>query len=765
MIQTYSKIARQFVFKSKLLFSLIILLVACPLWGQVNNSVKVHLEAGRLFFNINEVLLQKPMLFVRHGMGEHQIIWSKQPDHILLTLSQIHSLSGVVIPLENNYRTDEKILGRFPIIKEKSSSQSFYIDVTDLLLQTAINWNLESLETVVVDQSYIEGIRYCENEIVIMTKRTTSYGEQRNTKDVDFSFFILSDPMEPRLFDHRMGYFCEDQYSAINAYPKHAKASIMRWRLEKKHKNKKVSEPIEPIVFYFDPTMPDKWKPYVRAGVLEWLPAFEAAGFKNAIQVKEIPKYDENWPENSVGRSMIRWSNYAGIRGSEGKGGSTVRQIVDLRSGEILKSDIILGSSYQDLSDQYFVRCAPLDKRSLRYPFPDDLMGELIQFVTAHEAGHAFGLRDANYGEYAYPFEKMRDKNWLKKMGHTPSVMTYARHNYIVQPEDNVPPSLLIQKVGPADVYQITWGYQIIPDSTDPNEDLSYLEKFIRQQDSIAWYRYNIGYTEILGPGATDEVVDNDDPVKSTEFGLRNIKSVLELLPQVNHGQKDNALLERLYKETLELWYQQMQQVMSLLGGYTIQYKSGSQKGDVYSPIPRKSQEEALDFLLNNAFEVPEWLSKPNFLPRIQYSSNSDKLIGYQLKLLSDLLDSFRMKRLEQMEGTVPDKEITIKLMSKLRTDLFKELDDDGIRIGKRRQQLQSAYIALCAKAIAEERIYSNTLNNESYYLYSYHSKSILAQEVLALKKEILNKLETVSDGVIIGHLKLCLRQIEILSL
>ena len=747
---------------------MIILLVACPLWGQVNNSVKGHLEAGRLFFNINEGLLQRPMLFVRHGMGQHQVIWSKQPDHILLTLSQIHSLSGAVIPLENDYRTDGKIL-RFPIIKEKSSSRSFYIDVTDLLLQTAIKWNLESPETVVVDQSYIEGIRYCENETVIMTKRTTSYGEQRNTKDVDFSFFMLSDPMEPRLFDHRMGYFCEDQYSAINAYPKHAKASIMRWRLEKKHKNKKVSEPIEPIVFYFDPAMPDKWKPYVRAGVLEWLPAFEAAGFKNAIQVREIPKYGENWPENSVNRSMIRWSNYAGIRGNEGKGGSTVRQIVDLRSGEILKSDIILGSSYQGLSDQYFVRCAPLDKRSLQYPFPDDLMGELIQFVTAHEAGHAFGLRDANYGEYAYPFEKMRDRDWLEKMGHTPSVMTYARHNYIVQPEDNIPASLLIQKVGPADVYQIRWGYQMIPGSTDPNEDLSYLEKFIRQQDTIAWYRYNIGYVEILGPGATDEVVDNDDPIKSTEFGLKNIKRVLELLPQVNHGQKDNALLERLYGETLELWYQQMQQVMSLIGGYTVHYKSGSQKGDVYSPIPYKIQEEALDFLLNNAFEVPEWLSNPSFLPRIQYSSNSDKLIGYQLKLLSELLDPFRMKRLEQMEGTVPDKEITMKLLSKLRNGLFKELDDDGIRIGirigKRRQQLQSAYIALCAKAIVEERNYNNTLNNENHYLYSHHSKSILAQEVLALKKGILNKLETVSDGIITGHLKLCLRQIEILSL
>ena len=764
-MQSYSRKERQSVFKSKLLFSLIILLVACPLWGQVNNNIKAHLEAGRLYFEIGEGLLQKPMLLVRHGMGQHQIIWAKQPDQILLILSPIHSLSGVVIPLKNDGRTDGKILGRFPIIKEKSSLRSFYIDVTDLFLQTAIKWHSELPETVLVDRSYIEGIRHLENETVIMTKRTTMYGEQRSTEDVDFSFFILPDPMEPRLFDHRMGYFCEDQYSAINAYPKYAMASIMRWRLEKKHKNRKVSEPIEPIVFYFDPAMPDKWKPYVKAGILEWLPAFEAAGFKNAIEVREIPKNGEDWPENSVGCSMVRWANHANIRGREGKGGSTVRQIVDLRSGEILKSNIILGSSYQGLSDQYFVRCAPMDPRAWQYPFPDDLMGELIQSVTAHEAGHAFGLRDANYGEYAYPFEKMRDRDWLEEMGHTPSVMTYARHNYIVQPEDNIPPSLLIQKVGPADVYQIKWGYQTIPDQTGPSEGASHLAKLIRQQDSIAWYRYNIGYVEILGPGATDEVVDNDDPIKSTEFGLKNIERVLELLPQVNHGQKDNALLERLHEETLELWYQQMQQVLSLIGGYTVQYKSGSQKGDVYSPIPYKTQEEAMEFLLNNAFEVPDWLSKPSFLLRIQYSSNSDRLIGHQLKLLSELMDSFRMKRLEQMEGTFPDNEITMKLLSRLRSGLFKELDHDGIRIGKRRQELQSVYIALCIKAVAEERNYGNTLNDENHYLYSYHSKSILAQEILELKKEILNRLETVRDGATIGHLKLCLRQIGRLSL
>ena len=229
----------------------------------------------------------------------------------------------------------------------------------------------------------------------------------------------------------------------------------------------------------------------------------------------------------------MRWLNKDGIRGQDNKAGSGVSRIVDLRSGEILKSDIIIGSSYQYFSDSYFIRCSPLDKRAQQYPFPDDLMGALIQSVVAHEAGHAFGIQDANYGEYTYPFDKMRDKKWLQDMGHTPSIMTYGRHNYIVQPEDSIPPTLLIQKVGPTDVYNIKWGYESFPNINNPQDELPYLEKMIRQQDSIPWYRYNISNYEKTGPDCSNEVADNNNPIKSTELGLRNMKRVIELLPTV----------------------------------------------------------------------------------------------------------------------------------------------------------------------------------------------------------------------------------------
>jgi hypothetical protein len=749
-----------FNFLREFLFSFMILLVTGPVWGQTNNGIDASLEGDRLLFEIDTKILDKPILFVRHDLGHHQVVWSKQRDHILLIIPQIESLSGTIIPLYNDYHIESNIIGRFPIIKNKSTAQSFYIDATDLLLQTTIKWNLYSPETVFINQSYIEDIRYLKDEIVIMTKRTISSNNKKTTINADFSFFMLPEPMKPRLFDHRMGYYCEDMYSTLNAFPNTEKGSIMRWRLEKKHKNKKISEPVKPIIFYLDPAIPDKWEPYIKAGMLEWLPAFEAAGFKNAIEVREVTENDKNWFRNSVKYSIIRWSDYTEVRGSQDKGGSTVRQIVDLRSGEILKSDIVIGSSYQSLSDEYLVRCAPMDKRAQQYPFPDDLLGELFQFVTAHEAGHSFGIKDANYGEYTYPFEKMRDKKWLQEMGHTPSVMSYARHNHIVQPKDSIPPSLLVQKVGPMDIYQIKWGYQTISGTNRPEEELHYLEKIVREQDSVPWYRYNIG-SENLGPGSTNEVVDNDDPVQSIRLSLKNLKKVIELLPLINQSQRDNVLLERLYNKSLDLWYHQMSQVMSLIGGYTIQYKSGAQSGEVYTPIPPKVQEEAMEFLLLNTFEVPEWLSNPTFLPRIRFSTNSDRLVEYQLKLLSELITPFRMKRIEQMENSILYNEISKKLLSKLRLGLFNELKNDVVLIESQRQELQRAYLGLLVKAVNQERKYANIILGENHYLYSDYSKGIFMSELRLIQEEIQQTLETVEDKITSEHLKLCLLQIN----
>tara|TARA_R110000796_G_scaffold80122_2_gene177407 strand:- start:38 stop:2218 length:2181 start_codon:yes stop_codon:yes gene_type:complete len=723
--------------------------------------MNVHLQDNKVFLKLDENLLGKDLLFARHGKGYTHVVWTKYLDQILLEIPRVESLSGIIIPIKDNLTIDKKIVGRFPIIKEKSDDNTFGIDITDLFKKNKIAWYSGFSETPFSDLAIIKEVVNLENEIVIKTEQVILENNSEFTTLADFSFFLLPAPMRPRLFDHRIGYFIEDELSAINHFPKHAKASISRWRLEKKYKNKQISEPITAITFFLAPNIPQKWRPYIEAGVLEWLPAFEAAGFKNAIQVKTLQVWNKNHQINSVNTSVIRWLNKDGIRGQNISGGSNISRVVDLRTGEILKSDINIGSSLEDLSDSYFIRCAPLDKRAQQYPFPDDLMGELIQSVVAHEAGHAFGIKDANYGEYTYPFDKMRDRTWIEEMGHTPSIMTYARHNYLVQPEDHISPGLLIQKVGPTDVYNIIWGYKPFPNINEPYEEWPYLEDKIRQQDSIPWYRYNIANYEKTGPDCSNNVADNDNPIKSAELGLRNMKRVVELLPDVTANEKDNDLLERLYGKTQEFWFKQMQHVMSLIGGYTTYYKSGTQKSAVYAQIPFEIQIKAMEFLDLKAFNAPDWLAHPDFKLKIQYSINQDKISGYQIRLLSEALSPLRIKRLENMELSSND-DVSIKsLQSKLRIGLWRELSQETINIKYYRQEIQCAYISILAEAIIEPKKYANTNPSDGYYLFSEYSKSIFLSELLSLKEDIIKNKSKVSNSATRAHLEICLLTIE----
>ncbi|WP_166962494.1 zinc-dependent metalloprotease [Yeosuana marina] len=720
--------------------------------------LSIELINGKVYINVSEIFLGKDMLFVNHRDGyKHyykHVKWTKFKDQIILESPRVVSQTGVIIPINKDASILKNTIGVFPIIKNKSSSDRFYIDITNLVLSNSVDWDSDFKETIVADLSYIYDVEQLENEVIIKTNHVIAEKSGKKTLSVDFSFFLLPKPMQPRLFDYRMGFFCEDLVSFINHTNESAVASITRWRLEKKYKNKTLSVPVKPITFMLAPDIPKKWRPYVKAGIMEWLQAFEAAGFKNALEVKEVSEKDQEKIRNSVNYSIIRWGTRRHVRGYEDGTGSTVSQIVDLRSGEILKSDIIITSSYQHLSDDYFIRCAPMDKRAQQYPFPDDLMGELIQFVVAHEAGHAFGIKDANYGEYAYSFEKMRDKKWLQTMGHTPSVMTYARHNYIVQPKDSIDPSLLIQKVGPTDIYNIKWAYTPFISHEEEN-----LERIVRLQDSIPWFRYINKRYEIIGPGMTDEVVDNDDPIKTTEMGLKNMERVLKLLPIVNYDKKDYTVMERLYGKTMELWYEEMSQVMSLIAGYTVQYKSGSQQGKMYKPIPYDIQKDAMDFIFLHAFNPPTWLTHPEYLTNIKYSTFPDKLTELQLKLLLKLLLPQRMKRLEYMEKSEAFKGISELFLSKFQKELFKDLNQDTFFVDARKRELQSLYVDQLCKNIEQKR--TNLLADKNFMTYTNYSKSLFLNQLIQLKDLVSGSMDKDMNEIYRGHLKLILRQME----
>lgn len=715
-------------------------------------------EDDQLYLNIPNPILDKPMLFVRHDQRYDykfkQIVFSLSNDKILLKVPRILSSTGVIIPLEKSPALVENIISIFPIIKEKSSSKIYCINITNLILNQAIEWAPDFSETLVRELSFVDSTKDLDNEVIIKTIRGLFKNQSRVAMPVYFGFYALPEPtMEPRRFDYRMGFFNEEK-SIISHDTKNSIANIMRWRLEKKYKNKKISAPVKPITFILSPEIPKKWRPYVKKGIEEWLPAFESAGFKDALIIKEVDTLND-WDSHSLNNSIVRWGNYRNVRGFEDAAGSTVSKVIDLRSGEILKADILIGSSYQFQSDLYFIRCAPLDKRAHKYPFQDDLMGELMQFLVAHEAGHIFGIMDNNYGEYSYPFQKMNDKIWLKKMGHTPSIMTYARHNNIAQLEDNIPPSLLIQKVGPTDLYYIRWAYTEFPPGTSSKEEEAELERIIRLQDAVPWYRYNNSQHEVIGPAATNEVVETDDPVRSTKMALKNLKRVIELLPKVCRDQKDNARLERLYDKTLDLWYHHMRHVVSLIGGYDIHYKSINQYGKMYTPIALKLQEEAIDFLILNAFNPPDWLVYPEFDSKINYSTYPDKILEYQQKLLFELLRPQRMKRLEQMENTKGYEGVTQKFLTKLQLELFKELNENPGIVEPRKQEIQSTYIDKMIWIFEQKRvnIYADNKSRD----YTDYSRGIMIGQLMSLKKNIEKKIKKNKGEISLGHWKLCL--------
>jgi len=729
---------------------------------QTESFLTTFIEGDQLYLSIPDHLLDTPMLFIRYDHSYKrqymQVVWTPHHNQILLKALSIQSTAGIIIPLVPKLALSETILGIFPEEPKFGMKGSHCINITELVLRQNIEWFPGFSETNVPEISILMDRKDLDNEVIIKTNRGILINRSKISIPMYFAFSGLPEPMSGRNYDYRMGFYNE-RIGDILYGIQNSIANIRRWRLEKKHKDEKVSVPVKPITFIMSPEIPKKWRPYVKAGIEEWLPAFEAAGFKDALVVREVDSLSE-WEMNSINNNIIYWGLATRLRGTEGGGfGGTISEIIDERTGEILKGDIHMASSHESYSEKYFIRAAPLDKRAQKFPFPDELLGELYQSLVAHEVGHVFGIMDANYGEYGYPFEKMNDVEWLESMGHTPSVMNYTRQNNIAQPEDNIPPILLNQRVGPMDYYHIQWGYTEFLPGTSIGEVDAALERIIRLQDSIPWYRYNYSTYEVIGPANTNEIVENRNPVLSTTMALKNLERVVALLPEVCRDQKDNGRLERLYGSVLELWHRHMQHVVSLVGGYDIQHKSINQPGPRYSPIDRASQKTALEFLMRHVIYPPNWLTEPVFDSRINYTVNRDQILEYQIKLVWELLRPQRMKRLEYMNRMNGYEGIFQDYLTTLQSGLFSELYNESGDVFPRNREIQLTYIDMLVRSLNQEKL--NFMADEKIYDYTDYSKGLMMDQLMRLKKDLTREVKRIKPKDSVGHWALCLLKLE----
>ncbi len=502
-------------------------------------------------------------------------------------------------------------------------------------------------------------------------------------------------PMTPRLFDERVGYFTVRQMDYGRDEQRAPKRMyITRWRLEKKDPGAALSEPVKPIVYYIDAATPTKWVPWMIRGVESWQKAFEAAGFKNAIIAKPAPtpEQDPNFSPEDVRYSVIRWLPST-IENAMGP------HVSDPRTGEILNADIQFYHNVMNLQrDWYFLQVGPLDPRAQKLPLPDDLMGRLVEFVCAHEVGHTLGFQHNMKASSMYPQDKIRDKEWLRKMGHTPSIMDYSRFNYVVQPEDGIDVADLVPSVGPYDVWATHWGYQPIAGVKTPDDEKSTLDEWSREQDKTPWFRFSTRNSAGSDPGELTEAVGDADALKSTALGLKNLQRVAKMMLTATTTQKGDPYedLSELYGRMLGQWTLEMNHVAALVGGFYSQQKNIGQEGVIFQPVPKARQAAAVAFLDQNAFATPKWAIDKEILRRIEPLGAISRVGNAQRFVLNNLLSSARFARLieqDALDGTTAYP--PADFLAAVRHAVWHEVENSPAPVDAYRRQLQRNYLEL----------------------------------------------------------------------
>lgn len=606
---------------------------------------KVHTVEDKYYFEIPNKLFKKDILVVTRiskapsngrnaGLSYagdqvgQKVIWFEKgnEDNIYLrAISYAEYAKDSTSPMFTSVANSnvQPIEYAFEIKAYSKDSSAAVVDVTDffsgenevLFLSSAVK-RRSNLGSAQKDKSYLVAVKSYPINIEVVAVKT--YGSSpaaqsagNTTLELNSSMVLLPEkPMQARYFDPRVGYFTVG-YTDFDLNPQGVKniSLAKRWRLEpkdedlEKYKRGELVEPKKPIVFYIDPATPEKWIPYLIQGVNDWQKAFEKAGFKNAVFGKRAPSKQEN-PEWSLEDARYSAIVYKPSTIPNASGPS----IADPRSGEIMESHI---NWYHNvmllLRNWYFVQAAPNDARARKMVFDDELMGELIRFVSSHEVGHTLGLRHNFGSSSAVPVEKLRDKAWLEVNGHTPSIMDYARFNYVAQPEDGIGPNGIFPRIGDYDNWAIEWGYRLFPQYNSPDAEKGHLNSWIieKLKNKRLWFGDGEGNRD--DPRNLTEQV-GDDAVLGSKYGTKNLKLVLSNLEAwTREPNEDYSNLATMYAEVASQFNRYNNHVARIVGGVMKTPKTVEEAGVVYEPVSKAKQKEAVQYLNSTLFTTPTW--------------------------------------------------------------------------------------------------------------------------------------------------------------
>ena len=613
------------------------------------------------YFVIPDSLLGRPILTVTrfvttpvgiqvHGgeLANNQVLyWEKRGDQLLLRAlmfdSTADSTAAIAAAVRNS--AENPIIASLKIETTPKDSanraalaaggRGYRVKVTDLLKgdnavigmnqMSKTRFNVTALKG---ELSYVDTIKTFPINTEIISVKTygakpggsnpSAYLAGQMTFRLNTSFVLLpKEPMRARTFDPRVGYFTDSFVEYSDAQQSVRRKTIAtRWRLEPrpedldKYRRGELVEPQKPIVFYIDPATPKQWRKYLIMGVEDWQKAFEKAGFKNAIRAYEWPN-DSTMSMEDARFSVIR---YLASPVSNAYG----PQIHDPRSGEILESHIGWYHNVMKLvHDWYFVQAGAVDERARKMQFDDELMGQLIRFVSSHEVGHTLGLRHNMGASSATPVENLRNKNWVEEHGHTASIMDYARFNYVAQPEDKIGDAGMFPRINDYDMWAIEWGYKYFPDAQSEKEERLALNRITNNRitgNRRLWFG---GEGNDNDPCAQTEDL-GDDAMKASTYGLKNLRYIVKHLPQWTYEEGDlGDNLEQMYGSVLGQFRRYIGHVTRNIGGIHHEYKSVEQTGAVYTPMTRERQKRALAWIDANVFTQPRWMISEDYVSRL----------------------------------------------------------------------------------------------------------------------------------------------------
>lgn len=686
---------------------------------------KVHTKDDTYLLEIPDSLLQREMLMVTRiaktaseiGFGgakaNTQVLrWEKKNKQILLRVVSHSVVADTLLPVHEAVVNSnlEPILFSFPIKAYSKDFTATVIDATSLFSKDVKPLGFPAsyrkrygITRMDKDRSYIDRVSsYPQNievrhvKTYLASKAPSNSALGSITLEMSNSMVLLPKiPMKRRYFDERVGWFARGQtdYGLEDQRSKTVKY-LDRYRLEvkdediEKFKRGELVEPKKQIVYYVDRATPKEWVPYIIQGVNDWQVAFEAAGFKNAIIGKMAPTAAED-PEYSpedVRYSVIRYLA-SPIPNANGP------HVSDPRSGEILESDINWYHNVMTLlHNWFFIQTAAINPDARGNNFKTETMGELIKFVSSHELGHTIGLPHNMGSSVAYPVDSLRSASFTSKYGTAPSIMDYARFNYIAQPEDKG--VALMPNIGIYDKYAISWGYRPILD-TNAKDEKATLDAWILKHAGDPMYRF--GHQQgggVVDPSSQTEDL-GDDAMKASMYGIKNLKRILPRLEEWTSEKGENYdELSTMYGQLLSQFNRYMGHVTGNIGGVYEEYKTADQEGAVYTQVTKAKQEEALQFLIDELFETPTWMLDENIFSKTEFSGAIERVRGLQARTLNNVLDAGRMARMienETLNGA--SKAYTlINMMRDVRKGVWSEIYA-GRSIDTYRRNLQRAYL------------------------------------------------------------------------